>query len=88
MCRILSAFVFSTPDWIRTSNLRFRRPIGQTSKANASNELSQPTISDSHHIPTDTCHSDPDLTALIDAWDGLPEAIKAGILAMVKAATT
>jgi len=28
----------------------------------------------------------PDLQALIDAWPSLPEAIKAGILAMVKAA--
>ena len=30
----------------------------------------------------------PDLQALIDAWPALPEAIKAGILAMVKAAGT
>ena len=28
----------------------------------------------------------PDLQALIDAWPALPDAIKAGILAMVKAA--
>jgi hypothetical protein len=28
---------------------------------------------------------DPDLEMIIDAWDILPEAIKAGILAMVKA---
>jgi hypothetical protein len=29
---------------------------------------------------------DPDLAAVIDAWDRLPEAVKAGIVAMVKAA--
>lgn len=29
---------------------------------------------------------DPDLAAVVDAWPKLPEAIKAGILAMVKAA--
>jgi hypothetical protein len=29
---------------------------------------------------------DSDLTAVVKAWDRLPEAIKAGILAMVKAA--
>ncbi len=28
----------------------------------------------------------PDLQAIIDAWPALPEAIKAGILAMVRAA--
>jgi hypothetical protein len=28
---------------------------------------------------------DPDLAAVVDAWPDLPEAIKAGMLAMVKA---
>jgi hypothetical protein len=30
---------------------------------------------------------DADLAAVIEAWDRLPEAIRAGIVAMVKAAT-
>jgi hypothetical protein len=30
--------------------------------------------------------ADTDLAAVVDAWPALPEAIKAGILAMVKAA--
>jgi hypothetical protein len=29
--------------------------------------------------------NDPDLAAVIDAWDRLPEALRAGIVAMVKA---
>ena len=29
--------------------------------------------------------NDPDLAAVVEAWDRLPEAVKAGILAMVKA---
>jgi hypothetical protein len=29
---------------------------------------------------------DPDLAAVVSAWPGLPEALKAGIAAMVKAA--
>jgi hypothetical protein len=37
-------------------------------------------------LPTDTRQSDPDLAAVAEAWPELPEAIKAGILAMVKAA--
>ena len=31
--------------------------------------------------------TDPDLAAVNDAWPNLPEAIKAGILSMVKAAS-
>jgi hypothetical protein len=38
------------------------------------------------HLPTDICHNDPGLAAVVDAWPDLPEAIKAGIVAMVKAA--
>ncbi len=30
--------------------------------------------------------ADPDLAAVVDAWPDLPEAMKAGIVAMVKAA--
>jgi hypothetical protein len=29
--------------------------------------------------------ADPDLAAVISAWPGLPQALKAGIVAMVKA---
>jgi hypothetical protein len=40
----------------------------------------------SHPFPTDACQTDPNLTAIIDAWDRLPQAVRAGIVAMVKAA--
>jgi hypothetical protein len=39
-----------------------------------------------HYIPTDTCPTDPDLAAVVNAGDRLPEAVCAGIVAMVKAA--
>jgi hypothetical protein len=35
----------------------------------------------------DTRQSDPRLIVIVDAWPDLPEAIKAGILAIVKAAS-
>jgi hypothetical protein len=38
------------------------------------------------HFPADKQVSDPGLAALIDAWPTLPDAIRAGILAMVRAA--
>jgi hypothetical protein len=37
-------------------------------------------------LPTDTCQNDPDLFAVIEAWDRLPEAIRQGIVAMIVAA--
>ena len=40
-----------------------------------------------HRLPTDICKTDPDLAAVVDAWPGLPEAIRAGIMAMVRAAS-
>jgi hypothetical protein len=39
-------------------------------------------------LPTDTCKTDPDLAAVVAAWPELPEAIRAGIVAMVKTALT
>jgi hypothetical protein len=36
----------------------------------------------------DAGRTDPDLAAVIDSWDRLPEAVRAGIVAMVKAALT
>jgi hypothetical protein len=33
----------------------------------------------------DTCQTDPDLATVVNARDRLPEAVRAGIVAMVKA---
>jgi hypothetical protein len=37
-------------------------------------------------LPTDICQTDPGLAAVVAAWPELPEAVRAGIVAMVKAA--
>lgn len=47
-------------------------PSGQRAKSSAVGE--------------ETPHSDPDLEAIVDAWPTLSEAIRAGILAMIRAA--
>jgi hypothetical protein len=47
---------------------------------------SEGTGADAGAVETKTAHDDPDLQAIIDAWPALPEAIKAGILAMIRAA--
>ncbi len=46
----------------------------------------RPTVASvSPHLPPDTRQIDPDLAAIVAAWPTLPEPIKAGIVAMVKA---
>ena len=37
---------------------------------------------------TDSIVADPDLAAVVKAWPELPEALKAGILAMIKTVST
>ena len=39
-----------------------------------------------HPMPIDACQGDTELAAVVASWPTLPEAIKAGIMAMVKAA--
>ena len=47
--------------------------------------ISTPPVS--HPIPTDTCKTSPDLAIVVENWDRLPEAVRAGIVAMVRAAS-
>jgi hypothetical protein len=37
------------------------------------------------HLLHDSCPTDPDLATIVDAWPGLPQAVRAGILAMIAA---
>src|SRR5271157_2277414 len=67
---------------------RFSRPSRSSRKPEPEQDLRQPAPCVAHHLPTDTCKTDPDLAAVVAAWPNLPEAIKAGIVAMVKAAST
>jgi hypothetical protein len=45
--------------------------------------LSAPDLA--HPMPTDPCQMPPDLPLIVERWDTLPEAVRAGIVAMVKA---
>jgi hypothetical protein len=38
-----------------------------------------------HHSPTGACPSPAELAAIVTAWPRLPEAVKAGILALIQA---
>jgi hypothetical protein len=61
-------------------------PLPASNKPFSTKDLRIENKLDSHHLPTDTCNTDPDLATVVAAWPDLPEAICAGILAMVKAA--
>ena len=59
---------------------------GLPRKTRGKHHVSEGVGADAGAVETKNAHADPDLQAIIDAWPGLPEAIKAGILATVKAA--
>jgi hypothetical protein len=42
-------------------------------------------LSVDHHLAIDTRQTDPDQATVINSWDRLPDAVRAGIVAMVKA---
>ncbi len=65
---------------------RVMRPQADSPKGSLPNDLRQPDPSFAHHLPTDTSKIDSDLAAVVEAWPDLPEVLKAGIVAMVKAA--
>jgi hypothetical protein len=54
-----------------------------TGKNGVSGEL----VADPVAVETKTERIEPDLQAVIDAWSDLPEALRQGILAMVRAGT-
>ena len=72
---------------IRTGEWRFCRPLSDSPEAKLSKGLRRSHGSVARSLPTDACLSYPDLAAIVTAWPKLPEAIKSGIVAMVKAAS-
>ncbi len=59
--------------------------MAESRKPNIDKGLGIAILPNGHHLATDACKNDPDLAAVVDAWPGLPEAIRAGILAMIRA---
>jgi hypothetical protein len=59
----------------------------ESRKAYSQKDLRIATPSVSHPIPTDTCKNDPDLTAVIESWNRLPEGVRQSVVMLVKAAS-
>jgi hypothetical protein len=74
-------------DGIRTRDIQIHNLDTASPNHDQESELRQTSQDFAHYLPTDTCQTDPDLAAVVAAWPELPEAIRAGILAMVKAAS-
>jgi hypothetical protein len=80
--------VGSAPRWTRTINPLIKSPSAKNSKLIQVNGLRRSLHEVAHLLPTDARQGRPslDLAAVVEAWPHLPEAIRAGILAMVQAA--
>ena len=60
-------------------------PVNPTAQAKAAMSLTETTSLPLAHSLAREPQIDPDLARLIEAWPTLPEALRAGILAMVAA---
>ncbi len=62
-------------------------PVNVTKRTdNELRDAEDPRGAESGAVDTEKVPIDPDLARLINAWPNLPEAIRAGIVAMVRAA--
>jgi hypothetical protein len=63
-----------------------RQRLNYAQKLREKRESTSGAAQKAAHFPADKRASDAGLQAIIDAWPTLPEAIRAGILALVRAA--
>lgn len=71
-------------DGIRTRDIQIHNLRPDRHKAGSENGLGPSMVELSHPMPTDNRRLPPDLAVVVAAWPSLPEAIKAGIMAMVR----
>jgi hypothetical protein len=78
--------VGTAPRRTRTYNPLIKSQQSESCNVQLRNDLGTETMPAGHLLATYTCQVDSDLITIVDAWSTLPEALKAGIVAMVKAA--
>ena len=81
--QVVTDTVASSGGGIRTPDTRIMIP--QTDRRKSRNAKNKASISDNVALPLPYEAFSPELTAVVEAWADLPEAIRAGIVAMVKA---
>jgi hypothetical protein len=77
--------VVSSGGGTRTPDTRIMIPLPDRHKSKADNTEPHINRRRAHPVPIDTRKLAPDLALVVDAWPSLPEAIRAGILALVRA---
>ena len=75
----------SAPRRTRTFNPLIKSQHHRPRKANPTHNLKPTTPRLAHPLPIDISKTDAELARLLQAWPDLPEALRAGILAMVSA---
>ena len=69
----------------RTVNLRFTKPLAESVTSETTSTYDKSDLRLPASLP-EILKNDPDLGAVVAAWPDLPKAIRAGIVAMVRAA--
>jgi hypothetical protein len=75
--------IVTTPERIRTSNLRFRRPIAKTSKHQSSKALTKTSPNDLASYLASIIEKYPELVSVVEWWPGLGEHIKSAIIQII-----
>src|SRR4051794_15282031 len=65
--------------------LRFSRPSDDSCNLNYETNLRPDKPCLAQHLPNEICQTSPDLALIVERWLDLPPAVRAGIVAMVKA---
>jgi integrase len=85
--RALAGTVASSGGGTRTPDTRIMIPLPNRHKSKADNAETHIDRRRALPLPIDTRQRDAGLTAVLEAWPKLPEALRAGILAMIRVAT-
>ena len=71
----------------RTYNPLIKSQTIDRRNPNQGNEKERKPITLAHPLPYEASNQPIDLAEVVDTWPSLPEALKAGILAMIRAAS-
>src|SRR5262245_50410193 len=84
-CRLVTSHGGNDRTGTRTQDQRIKSPAIDRRNSILAKHLENSLPPVGPHLATDICQTDSDLASVYEAWDRLPEAVRAGIVAMVRA---